>query len=66
MSKGHNNLLKTAGFFISCAGKTESAWKNLKQSFSSRCSIAGDRHIKIIYSHTVVFLFCIFEIMLIY
>ena len=31
------------------------AWENLKWSFSSNCFTAGDRHIRIISSTTVVF-----------
>lgn len=31
------------------------AWENLKWSFSSKCFTAGDRHIRIISSTTVVF-----------
>ena len=52
MSKSYNILPTIASFFMSSSGKIE-ACGNSKTS-SSSCFIAGDAHIKIIFSYAVV------------
>ena len=52
MSKSYNILPTIASFFMSSSGKTEACGNS--RTSSSSCFIAGDTHIKIIFSYAVV------------